>query len=299
VTDAEFLRSEFYADFGRSLGLRYVVGTVLLLGPAGTMAIGLHRPEQSGPFEARQGELIEQLMPHLRRAMQLRFRLAAGGSAVSPCFAALNALAAGVLVVDADLRVLVANIAAEAMAGPEGVIRLTRASGVARVGVTALSHSETAALLAVVRATALRGAAGGGISLRDADGTIAVAALVSPLPRRLASVAGELAGRVPGQALILLQSLRSPGSRPEPALLRDLFGLTQAEAEVALALSGGATKEAVADRRSSRVSTVRTQVRSILAKSGAANLRDLEGILGSLRGALSSAATDASPHRKC
>ena len=30
VPDAEFLRSEFYGDFGRALGLRYVVGTVSL-----------------------------------------------------------------------------------------------------------------------------------------------------------------------------------------------------------------------------------------------------------------------------
>ena len=35
VPDREFLRSEFYGDFGRHLGLRYVVGTVVHLGAAG------------------------------------------------------------------------------------------------------------------------------------------------------------------------------------------------------------------------------------------------------------------------
>jgi DNA-binding NarL/FixJ family response regulator len=48
----------------------------------------------------------------------------------------------------------------------------------------------------------------------------------------------------------------------------------------ALALVGGATKASVAHRRRSQVSTVNTQVRSILAKTGAANLRDLERMLG-------------------
>jgi DNA-binding NarL/FixJ family response regulator len=47
---------------------------------------------------------------------------------------------------------------------------------------------------------------------------------------------------------------------------------------------GGATKEAVATLRHSQVSTVRTQVRSILEKTGAANLRDLERILAGLTG---------------
>ncbi len=40
VPDAEFLRSEFYCDFGRHYGLRYVVGTAAQLGEAGAMPIG-------------------------------------------------------------------------------------------------------------------------------------------------------------------------------------------------------------------------------------------------------------------
>jgi DNA-binding NarL/FixJ family response regulator len=67
-------------------------------------------------------------------------------------------------------------------------------------------------------------------------------------------------------------------------LLRGLFGLTRAEAEVARALSGGATKRAVAAARGLREATVRTQVRAVLDKTGAANLRDLERLLAGLRG---------------
>ncbi|WP_270936320.1 LuxR C-terminal-related transcriptional regulator, partial [Falsiroseomonas oryzae] len=67
-------------------------------------------------------------------------------------------------------------------------------------------------------------------------------------------------------------------------LLRELFGLTAAEAEVARALAGGATKAEVAGARGLRETTVRTQVRSVLAKTGAANLRDLERMLAGLVG---------------
>ncbi len=284
VPEDEFLRSEFYNDFGRQLGLRYIVGTVVPLGKgAGTVPIGLHRPAGSRPFERAEAVLLEQLLPHLRRAIQLRHRLTTGAALVSPCFAALDALAMGVLVVDADLRVLVANAAAEAMSGPEGTFRLTRIAGVTHL--TALRTSETAELLGRVRATALEGDAGGAVALRDADGAAAVAALVSPLPRRLALSDAGFAGRVAGQALILLRPLRTHAGAGDISLLRQLFGLTQAEAEVALALAGGATKEAVAAGRGARLSTVQTQVRAILAKSGAANLRDFERMLADLRGA--------------
>lgn len=45
VPDEEFLRSEFDGDFGRPLGLRYVVGTVIPIDGAKLMPIGLHRPQ--------------------------------------------------------------------------------------------------------------------------------------------------------------------------------------------------------------------------------------------------------------
>ena len=87
-----------------------------------------------------------------------------------------------------------------------------------------------------------------------------------------------------GQALILLRDLTARQEPLRARLLQDLFGLTRAEAEVACALAGGAPKSAVAAKRGSQVSTVRTQVRSVLEKTGAANLRDLERLLSRLQG---------------
>ena len=126
--------------------------------------------------------------------------------------------------------------------------------------------------------------AGGAVRLRDGDGEATVAALVTPLPCRMLGVSGGM-GRVAGQALILLRALAAAREPPKAELLRTLFGLTPAEAEVARALAGGATKGTVAAQRGSRVSTVRTQVRSVLEKTGATNLRELEGVMSRLQGA--------------
>ncbi len=118
--------------------------------------------------------------------------------------------------------------------------------------------------------------------MRDASLVRRVALLVSPLPRRLSDDRGAPSGRVPGQALILLRDLNEASGAPPPDLLRRLFGLTVAEAEVACALYGGATKAAVAAQRGSRESTIRSQVDAILLKTGTTNLRDLERLLASL-----------------
>jgi DNA-binding CsgD family transcriptional regulator len=287
VPDAEFVRSEFYVDFGRRLGLRYVVGTVVPLGTAGVMPIGLHRPEGDSPFGESDALLLECLLPHLRRALQLRYQLRpAAAPSMSPGLAALDALSAGILVVDGNAHVLVANAAAEAMSSRRSAIRLVclGGGGARQTSVMALNHKDNVVLSALVKATAMGGSAGGAVRLRDGSGTPVTAALVAPLPRRLMNRSGELAGRVAGQALILLRNLEALPNPPDAELLRDLFGLTPAEAEVARALTGGVTKSSVASSRGIQLSTVRTQVRSILDKTGVANLRDLERLLSTLQG---------------
>ncbi len=296
VPDAEFLRSEFYCDFGRHYGLRYVVGAVVPLGEAGVLPIGLHRPEGRDRFGAVEKRVLEAVLPHLRRALQLRHRLSARATdAPTLGLAALDALPLGVLVLDAEMAVLLANAAAEAAAQAAGAaLRLTHATalgangpgaGSARTRAVPRDAHDREALRALVRATA-GGGAGGAVRLRDGDGVPQLAALVAPLPRRL-SGHGEGGGdsgggRVAGRALVLLRPLQPGPPALSPGLLRDLFGLTRTEAEVAIGLAGGTTKGAVAAARGLSETTVRSHVRALLEKTGAANLRDLERLLAGL-----------------
>ncbi|WP_262031729.1 helix-turn-helix transcriptional regulator [Microvirga sp. Mcv34] len=286
VPDTEYVRSEFYADLGRHVGLRHVVGTVIPLGTAGLMPVCLHRADGEGPFEPADARLLDHLLPHLRRAMQLRHKLHPDPSSASAASSALDALASAVVVVDADMGIVLANTAAEALAAGQAGLRFADQ----KIGpclrnrmLTALHHEDQSAMSALVQATALRGSPGGGLRVRDAALTPRLAVLVSPLPSRLSDGYGGLSGRVPGRALILLRDLGDVSRAPEPALLRRLFGLTRAEAEVACALYGGATKSAVAVKRGLQESTIRSQVDAILRKSGTTNLRDLERLLTSLR----------------
>jgi DNA-binding CsgD family transcriptional regulator/PAS domain-containing protein len=289
VPDAEYVRSAFYNEFGRTRGLRTVIGTVVPLGEAGLMPLAFHRPDGAPPFGEAERRIVAQAAPHLRRALQLRHRLRAAAGAAG--LAALDAMPLGVLVVDAGMRVVVANAAAEALAGlPGAALRLQRARLVAGGGdagvrtlATALHKAEAARLEAMVRGVAQGSGEGGAMRLTAEDGAPGLAVMVSPLPRRL-TVAGG-AGRAAGQALLLLRDL-TPAEPvpPRPELLRGLFGLTRAEAEVAGLLVGGATKGAVAAARGLKETTVRSQARAILAKTGAANLRELERLLAGLQG---------------
>ena len=85
--------------------------------------------------------------------------------------------------------------------------------------------------------------------------------------------------------MIVLRDIQTPMA-PDAALFQDLFGLTAAEAAVAVALLGGRTAEDLARLRKVSLDTVRAQIRTVLDKSEASNLRDFERIgatLGSMR----------------
>ena len=186
---------------------------------------------------------------------------------------------------------MLANAAAEALAdAPDAAFRLSLARVPAglvagrRIVMAPVLTEEARDLGALVRATAL-GGPGGALRLSDAAGMPALAALVAPLPGRFGGTRGSTGGgRVAGRALVLLRPLARGVPPPAWLLLRELFGLTRPEAELAQALASGASKVAVADAYGLKETTMRTQVRAILEKTGAANLRQLERLLAGLEG---------------
>lgn len=278
VPDAEFVRSAYYNDFCRIYGLRHFIGTVIPLGDGRMLPIGLQRPAGREPFGERERRLLNGVLPHLRRAAQLRRRLHGtdtGG------FDGLAALPIGAMVLTAGGAVRFANAAAERLCQSAGVLTMARNGLHAGICAMPVGAAEAVRFLALVQAAAA-GGAGGAMLLAAASGAGSVAALICPLPSRFSALA-EL-GRVKGDALVLLRPIGAAAPPPSIELLRTLFRLTKAEAEVAQALSGGASKASVAAARGLRESTIRTQVRSVLEKTGAQGLRDLERLLAGLQG---------------
>ena len=54
----------------------------------------------------------------------------------------------------------------------------------------------------------------------------------------------------------------------DPFVIQELFGLTPAEADVGVLLSGGSSVEKIASQRNVALSTVRSQLRMLLMKTG-------------------------------
>ncbi len=96
----------------------------------------------------------------------------------------------------------------------------------------------------------------------------------------LGDTAGAATGGEP-MALVLVGDLEWP--IPDHARqLRLAFALTEAEAGVAMALMDGAEPKEIARRRGVRVSTIRTQIKMIFAKTGAGRQADLVKLIARL-----------------
>ena len=268
VPPAEFERSEIWNDYSRvHLGAFHIIAASMPLFDGTIAALGLNRPREAAPFGRVERRRLDRFLPHLRGALRLRQRLAeAPGEARGLGFAVLDALEVGIVLVRADGTPVFANDAA--LASPALTI------GAARRPVSAADPAAARALQAFVRDAATGGP--GGAVVLEPQGRAAVAALVTPLPPGLGDEAGDRS-----LALVALRPLATPpaaiGDR-----LRGLFGLTRAEAALALALLAGQRPEEIAEARQVKLSTVRFQLRAALDKTGTRGQSDLVRLLGRL-----------------
>jgi PAS domain-containing protein len=264
-----FRKSEFFNDFLVPYGVPYVVGGRVLQSAGRSAVVAVLRNFHQGPFEPREGAALERLMPHLQRAARLHSQVGGLRRQNQALEAALDRLTFGVLITDGAGHVLLLNRAAEEMATANDGLLL-------QGGRLEATQSEEAIGLArhiteAVRTAGRRGTEGGGsICISRPSGRRPFAVLVAPLSPETALAAEH---QVPA-ALILITDL---GRQPKMLGRRlvELFGLTAAEACLAVALVTGKRLEDIAEERSVRMPTLRTQMRAILNKTGADRQADL------------------------
>ena len=274
IPDTEFERTEFYRDCVRGLGVFYLVGALVPIGNDEMAVLGIHRPRESGNYGQADKAHVSQFLPHLQRALQIRQRLADPGIERSAALDALERSGTATLVVTRDGRLLYANPLAERLLRAKDGIRV--AGGKIGVSERATAERLTALIRGAADAAAGRGTGSGGtlaIARRD---RLPLTLLVAPFrPAR-----EGLGAPLPAAVLFV----RDPEAASPTALsLQGLFGLTAAEAAVAVALAQGRAAEDLAGRFGVSLNTVRTHIKNVLAKTGTSRQAQLVAlILGSV-----------------
>ncbi len=237
------------------------------------------RPERTVAPPATEAEraVVAQLQVHLRRAVQMRARLATAQAMQAASSAALQAADTGVILVTAGGRIVYADPAAHRLAAHRLAASVGLQLGGRRGALQTLDPRATQHLQGLVH-DAAAGGVGGDMLMRATDGSavaLGVCSLTADSPEADGPEEESAEARevIPGQALVTLRHLSQvPAS---PRRVAALFGLTRAEADVAIAVAAGQHVAAVAAGRGVSASTVQAQVRSALGKAGVPGVQEL------------------------
>ena len=272
----EQLNSAYYQDYCRMTDMGDAM-SVLLRAPRpgqATPVLGLASPWGQGSIPPDRMARLQQLAPHLQRAMRLVFEVAPAAALDRALVQTAERSAAPMMLLRQDGRVVWLNPGGEALAVARRGLQLRNG----RLG--AVDADVNGRLQAVIgRALPpVFGPArvGGEVDVEGPGG--GVTCLVLPLggdnPFR--------DGVGPCRAVVYLLAEGPEALRGGARLMR-LFGLSRSECEVAIALMRGRSPEEISVERRRSIETVRTQVRAVLSKTGMSRVAELARLMPVVR----------------
>lgn len=230
--------------------------------------LNLARSKAMGDFGGAEASEMARVAPLLGRLLTFAQTLA--GAAAHGAMAALDETATAAVLVDWSGRVAELNEPARGLLGASLAIRGGRLS---------VERADDQAMLdaligAATRPGANRAGAGGPVMLPLAQGGVLV---IDAMP--VGAAMADAFGRS-GALLILTH----PGRRPNPSdgLLRELYGLTQREAQVAALIAAGDGASEISDALGLKASSVRQVIKVLLWKTGARRQSELVAMFARL-----------------
>jgi GAF domain-containing protein len=259
ILDREASRGEFFHDFYVPMGFAETLGGTILSDGGRWSLTGFHRGPDRPPFDADDIHYVEQALPHFARALQMRRSFGRLRGQAEGLQAAVDRLAAGVVLLDASGALVFANRAMREIARRGDGLALDRAGRPVPVG------SEARGQLARLLDEAGRGAAGGIVSAPRSLGGAPYSLLVAPCPTPLAARSWDRAG-----AATVIVLVHDPASRTaDPVrLLAEGLGLPAAAARLVAALATDADLQVHAEREGITIHTARFHLRTALARTG-------------------------------
>ena len=265
IDDAAMDRDAFYADFLEpSTAFRYFISAMLSNTPEEIAVVAVQRTRRQGHVGATEIALMRTLGPHLQQAHDVARRLKSAEARRS-LEDTLDWLSDGVALVRADGTVCHVNAALQAIARRGDGVRV-------RGGALEFDNADASMLLAnaIGAATTLAGRIRQPAAPRDFH-------ISRPGPSHYLVSVRPL-GRTHHQAeAVAIVFIRDPMERygATAPLLREMFGFTDAESNLAQAVHAGISLADYARANALTLNTVYTHLRRIKDKTGSQRMAEL------------------------
>ncbi|WP_309684620.1 helix-turn-helix transcriptional regulator [Polaromonas sp.] len=264
-----FAQTRFFREWVVPQGVAYGAGAVVLQEGDWQTQLLLQRATAHPPFVREELDQLNLLVPHLQRAIQMRQRFA--GLQVEQNFLVgrLDVLPMPILLFDEYGLVAHYNRSAAAMLAQRGGLQLHH-------GHLQTPDDDTTRQLNLEVANAIRASRGDGGDLNSV--------VLIPRPERLPlmlMVAPLQLAHAPqshgGALLFAFDPETTP--RVTADTVRRMFTLSEAEAELAVALCCGKSLEDAARARGTSINTIKSQLKSTFVKTGTKRQSELVSLL--------------------
>jgi DNA-binding CsgD family transcriptional regulator len=274
ILDAHAMdRSAFYAEFLPRLGLRYCVVGILDNTPQEIAVLTIQRSPGQGHINQAGIRKMERLVPHVRQALDIATRLGAAAETTRSLESVLDWLAEGVALVRADGVIGHANVAFAKIVRDGDGIRIRKGAIEFSIAEVHMRLDEAVGSVARLR--------GGDVRQRGVDFHVPRPSGAAPY---LVSVR-PLLDKTAAKGAIAVVFVRDPVSANAASLqaLREMFGMTKAEAHLAQAIQAGTPVSRYAQVHGTSINTVYTHLRRIKEKTGCGRMVQLVRKLNELQ----------------
>ena len=265
--EEELARNPFYRDFFHPRGLGWSAGTLLQMPTGDNIVFSIERPLDQGPIERNHVDRLNELRPHLLRSAFVSTRL--GLQRAQGASETLAKFGLPALVLDARGRFVEANDRAQSIADH---VKFREAGKP-----VTFSDRRSAAFLTSALETLDRVDSTDNLSfpVRNEDGNAILVGHVMPIKLAAHDVFAN------SYALLFFTPLDQTRA-PSTALMRSLFDMTVAETRIDKGLMKGQTLTEIASEGSVSITTVRSQLSSVLEKTGCGRQAELVALLANV-----------------
>lgn len=274
ISPEEMAVEPFYTEFLASFGLKWCVAVGVAFEDAVFRAgLTIQRAAGRDHFDVHERETVRVLGRHVEKSLRLGRELIDRRTLTETLADVLRRLDVAVFALDHETNVIFLNEAAKLL--PDGVVQL---------------QSNRLVVFKDSRKVDLRGALDRIVgATRDAAWPVApilasardgqqVVVYVLPVV-----ASGGMADAILRTAKMLVVVLPHPrGAGLDPLLLRDVFGLTPAEARLAAIIGGGASRTEAARQLQVSGETVKSTLSRVFGKTGTSRQSELAAFLGGI-----------------
>jgi DNA-binding CsgD family transcriptional regulator len=261
MMDTAWMTGKFYETFLAPNDIRFIMGADIVTDGGADCRLRITRPPGGKDFTAEDKQLCQALLSHLKRAVTLHSRIESIETERQLYSTTMDRMLVGTVVFDEKGAVMRTNCVADGILAENDGIRINQNR----------LHAESAAedrelqrliKLALAVPSATTPAVPQPVSVTRRSGRSSLGVLIRPVP------SGEWSEDKHRPSAVAF--IRDPERKWQLSLemVRQLFGLTGAEAALALLLANGFTLDEAAVELGIRKNTIRAHLRSIFAKTG-------------------------------